>query len=103
MWPYQKALDLTNARYTTGLVSYFDVITAEGYALNAEQLTVQLAGNRMGSTVRLIKALGGGWNDSLITRPEHGDHVDAPSAHPTVLGPQAYQTAPPAAAPAAGN
>jgi len=100
---YQKALDLTNARYNTGLVSYFDVITAEGYALNAEQLTVQLAGNRIATTVRLIKALGGGWADSDILRPHHGDHVDAPSAAPTVLGPQAHQTVPPATAPAAGH
>ena len=100
---YQKALDLTNARYTTGLVSYFDVIQAEGLALNAEQLTVQLAGERIGSTVRLIKALGGGWADSTITRPDHGNHVEAPSAQPTVLGPQVRQTVPPATAPAAGH
>ena len=84
---YQKALELTNARYTTGLVSYFDVIQAESLALGAEQLTVQIAGNRMASTVRLIKALGGGWSDSLAYQPDHGDHVDAPSAAPTVLGP----------------
>jgi multidrug efflux system outer membrane protein len=100
---YQRALDLTNARYTTGLVSYFDVIQAEGLALNAEQLTVQLAGNRIGSTVRLIKALGGGWADSEVMRPNHGDHVEAPSAPPTVLGPQSQQTVPPATAPAAGH
>ena len=82
---YKKALDLTNARYTTGLVSYFDVIQAQGLALNAEQLTVQIEGNRIGTTVRLIKALGGGWADSYITKPDHGNHVDAPSTTPTVL------------------
>jgi len=37
--------------------------------------------------VRLIKALGGGWADSLITQPDLGNHVAAPSAAPTVLGP----------------
>ena len=58
---YQKALDLTNARYSSGLVSYFDVIQAQNLALAAEQQTVQLAGNRMAATVRLIKAMGGGW------------------------------------------
>ena len=86
---YKKALDLTNARYTTGLVSYFDVIQAQGLALNAEQLTVQIQGNRVASTIRLIKALGGGWVDSYITKPDHGNHVDAPSHSPTVLGPGA--------------
>jgi multidrug efflux system outer membrane protein len=100
---YQRALDLTNARYSTGLVSYFDVITAEGNALTAQQLTVQIAGNQMASTVRLIKALGGGWQDSLITQPQHGDHIDQPLAHPTVLGSEAYQTVPPAASAAAGH
>ena len=100
---YQRALDLTNARYTTGLVSYFDVIQAEDLALNAQQLTVQLAGNRIVTTVQLIKALGGGWADSEVIRPNHGDHVEAPSAPPTVLGPQVQQTVPPATAPSAGH
>jgi multidrug efflux system outer membrane protein len=86
---YQKALDLTNARYTTGLVSYFDVITAQGLALGAEQLTVQIEGNRIAGTIRLIKAVGGGWADSSITKPHHGNHVAAPLAAPTVLGPAA--------------
>jgi multidrug efflux system outer membrane protein len=85
---YKKALDLTNARYTTGLVSYFDVIQAQGLALGAEQTTVQIEGNRLASTIQLIKALGGGWEDSTITKPEHGNHVDAPSAAPTVLTPE---------------
>jgi multidrug efflux system outer membrane protein len=86
---YKKALDLTNSRYTTGLVSYFDVIQAQGLALGAEQATVQIEGNRIASTIQLIKALGGGWQDSTITKPDHGNHVDAPSAAPTVLNPGA--------------
>jgi multidrug efflux system outer membrane protein len=90
---YQKALDLTNARYTSGLVSYFDVIQAQNLALSAQQETVQLAGNRMAATVRLIKAIGGGWGDSRLARPNFGDHVDQPSAQPTVLGTAANQTA----------
>lgn len=86
---YKKALELTNARYTTGLVSYFDVIQAQGLALGSEQLTVQIRGNRIASTILLIKALGGGWADSSITKVDHGNHVDAPLAPPTVLGPAA--------------
>jgi multidrug efflux system outer membrane protein len=82
---YKKALDLTNSRYTTGLVSYFDVIQAQGLALGAEQTTVQIEGNRIASTIQLIKALGGGWQDSSITKADKGDHVDQPSAAPTVL------------------
>jgi multidrug efflux system outer membrane protein len=85
---YKQALDLTNARYSTGLVSYFDVIQAQGLALGAEQNTVQIRGNRLASTVQLIKSLGGGWNDSLLHQPQYGNHVDAPSAAPTVLTPE---------------
>lgn len=91
---YRKALDLTNARYTTGLVSYFDVIQAQGLALDAEQLTVQIRGSQFASSVQLIKALGGGWADSYITKPDKGNHVDAPSAAPTVLAPAAGSPAP---------
>ena len=86
---YKKALDLTNSRYTTGLVSYFDVIQAQGLALTAEQLDVQIRGDRVATTVQLIQALGGGWGDSYITKPHLGNHVAAPSATPTVLGPGA--------------
>jgi multidrug efflux system outer membrane protein len=100
---YQKALDLTNARYSSGLVSYFDVIQAQNLALSAEQLTVQLAGNRMAATVRLIKAMGGGWGDSRLKRPNFGDHVDQPSARPTVIGPVSNQTAPTGNSPANGH
>ncbi len=91
---YNKALELTNQRYTTGLVSYFDVIQAEGLALGAEQQTVQIQGNRMASTVLLIKALGGGWADSPLAKPDHGDHVSQPLAAPTVLGPVKGQAVP---------
>jgi multidrug efflux system outer membrane protein len=86
---YDAALNLTNQRYTTGLVSYFDVIQAQGLALDAEQLDVQIRGNRIASTVQLIKALGGGWADSYIMKPALGDQVAAPSAAPTVLNPGA--------------
>jgi multidrug efflux system outer membrane protein len=67
---YKNALDLTNARYTTGLVSYFDVIQAQGLELSAEQLTVQIEGDRIATTILLVKALGGGWADSSITKPQ---------------------------------
>src|SRR5208282_3412410 len=86
---YNKALELTNARYTTGLVSYFDVIQAQGLALTAEQTDVEIRGNRIATTIQLVKALGGGWADSYIMKPALGDQVDAPSQAPTVLTPNA--------------
>jgi multidrug efflux system outer membrane protein len=92
---YKAALDLTNARYTTGLVSYFDVIQAQGLELTAEQTDVQVRGNRIATTVQLVKALGGGWADSYVSRPSLGNHVDAPSQAPTVLTPNAEPAARP--------
>jgi len=52
---------------------------------------VEIEGNRIAGTIRLIKALGGGWSDSLYFQANHGDHVSAPSAAPTVLTPAAKQ------------
>ncbi|HUB67127.1 MAG TPA: efflux transporter outer membrane subunit [Candidatus Methylacidiphilales bacterium] len=91
---YKNALDLTNQRYTTGLVSYFDVIQAQGLELGAEQLTVQIKGNQIATTIQLIKALGGGWADSPLMQPQMGNHVAGPSAAPTVLGPVNQQAVP---------
>ena len=54
----------------------------------------------MAATVRLIKAIGGGWGDSRLKRPDFGDHVDQPSAQPTVLGPLANQAVPTGNSPA---
>ena len=92
---YLAALDLTNERYTTGLVSYFDVIQAQDLELSAEQLDVQIRGNRIATTVQLVKALGGGWADSYISRPALGDKVAQPSSAPTVLTPNAEPAARP--------
>jgi multidrug efflux system outer membrane protein len=80
---YQKTLALTNDRYTAGLVSYFDVTTAERDLLDAEQTLVQIKGNRMGSTVRLIKALGGGWADEPLLSNEDAHKADGPPHVPS--------------------
>jgi outer membrane protein, multidrug efflux system len=63
----ERALQLANARYTGGLVTYLDVITAEEQALSNEREETQLLGQRMTTSVLLVKALGGGWDSSSIT------------------------------------
>lgn len=62
----ERALQLANARYTGGLVTYLDVITAEEQALSNEREETQLLGQRMTTSVLLVKALGGGWDSSSI-------------------------------------
>ena len=62
----ERALQLANARYTGGLVTYLDVITAEEQALSNEREETQLLGQRMTTSVLLVKALGGGWDSSSL-------------------------------------
>jgi len=67
----QKSLDLSNTRYTGGVTSYLEVITAQNAALADEVTAVNILGRRMASAVLLIQALGGGWDrSSLPERPE---------------------------------
>lgn len=63
----ERSLQLANARYTGGLVTYLDVITAQETALSNEREQTQLLGQRMTTSVYLIKALGGGWDSSSLS------------------------------------
>ncbi len=62
----ERALNLANLRYTGGLVTYLDVITAQETLLNNQRLAAQLLGQQMVTSVYLVKALGGGWDASSI-------------------------------------
>lgn len=57
----QKRADLANARYTKGLDSYFEVLTASLDLYSARQTLIQLRLARSINAVNLYKALGGGW------------------------------------------
>jgi len=62
----QTSLTLANARYTGGLITYLDVITAQEQVLTNERLATQIQGQRLVTSVLLVKALGGGWDSSSI-------------------------------------
>lgn len=62
----QRALTIANDRYVGGLVTYLDVITAQETLLDNQRLATQLLGQRMVTSVALIKALGGGWDASSL-------------------------------------
>ena len=62
----QRALQLANNRYTGGVTSYLDVITAQAALLSNQRLATQLLGQQMVTSVYLVKALGGGWEASQI-------------------------------------
>ena len=64
----KKSADLSLLRYKEGLASYFEVVEADRIELEDELLRYELNGQRMVTTVQLIKALGGGWkaNNALM-------------------------------------
>jgi outer membrane protein TolC len=57
----QRVLDMANARYEGGATTYFDVISAQQSLLTSERQTAQLVGQRLLTSVFLVKALGGDW------------------------------------------
>ena len=57
----QKAYDVANDRYTGGVATYLDVITAQQTLLTNQRQATQIRGQQMLTSVYLIKALGGGW------------------------------------------
>ena len=62
----ERSLALSTNRYKGGLVTYFEVITAQSIALSNEITAVNILTRRMNASVLLIKALGGGWNASTL-------------------------------------
>ena len=61
----RRVLELANARYQGGATTYLDVITAQQSLLAAERLAAQLSGQRLLTSVFLIKALGGDWEQPV--------------------------------------
>jgi multidrug efflux system outer membrane protein len=62
----RKTADISGSRYRAGLVSYLEVVESERTALTSEREAARLAGQRLVTSVQLIKALGGGWADSNL-------------------------------------
>lgn len=62
----ENSLNLSMNRYKGGLVTYLEVITAQGIALANERAEVDILRRRMDASVELIKALGGGWDTSKL-------------------------------------
>ncbi|MFB9122215.1 efflux transporter outer membrane subunit [Paraburkholderia dipogonis] len=64
----RQALAIVTNEYKAGTVGYINVLTAQTTAFTAEQKLENIAGQRMVSSVGLVKALGGGWDASQMNR-----------------------------------
>lgn len=60
----RKALDITMNRYKAGTVNYLNVVTAQTTALTNERTELSITNARLMATVKLIAALGGGWDET---------------------------------------
>jgi multidrug efflux system outer membrane protein len=66
----RQTTDLQKKRFLVGQTNYTDVIVADETRLATERNASQVRGQQFYATVRLIKALGGGWDTSQL-EPEH--------------------------------
>ena len=67
----EQSLSLEMERYKSGIVSFLDVITTQNIALTNERASVLILGRRMNAAVTLIRAVGGGWDDSQLPWPKN--------------------------------
>jgi len=59
----ERVNELAKARYEAGAISHFELLDAERNKLQYERQKAQTEGRRFSAGVRLIKALGGGWEN----------------------------------------
>jgi multidrug efflux system outer membrane protein len=62
-----QAVSLSQQRFSVGEVSYTDVVLTDETRLSTERNEVQVQGQQFYATIRLIKALGGGWSTDQLT------------------------------------
>ncbi|WP_414648790.1 efflux transporter outer membrane subunit [Collimonas sp.] len=61
-----QAVDLIMNQYRAGTVNYTSVVTAQTTAFNADLSALNIQDRRFAASVLLIKALGGGWNQTEL-------------------------------------
>lgn len=62
----RRVLEMATARYDGGATTYLDVITAQQALLVTERQAAQLLGQRLLTSVFLVKALGGDWQGARV-------------------------------------
>jgi multidrug efflux system outer membrane protein len=69
----RRQAELANARYAAGAITHLPVADAERVLRQQEAQQAQLRGERYAASVRLIKALGGGWGKAEEIRIPKGE------------------------------
>jgi NodT family efflux transporter outer membrane factor (OMF) lipoprotein len=72
----QRAFDIASERYKGGVAVYLDVLTAQQALLGNQRQAVQIHGQQFLTTVYLVKALGGGWQE--ISTAQQGQRSAMP-------------------------
>jgi NodT family efflux transporter outer membrane factor (OMF) lipoprotein len=62
----QRQVDIASSRYVGGLVNYLDVVSAQQILLTNQQQAAIIQGQRLVTSVLLVKALGGGWDAASL-------------------------------------
>jgi NodT family efflux transporter outer membrane factor (OMF) lipoprotein len=83
----RQSVQLSTNQYKAGIVSYLNVIVVQASALNIERTAIDIRNSRLAASVALYKALGGGWDASMLPT---GDEVAA-DAPPRRTAPAATQ------------
>jgi len=61
-----RTMEVVKMRYKEGDTDFFEVVNTQRDSLAAERAAVQIRGQRFTTTIALIRALGGGWDESTI-------------------------------------
>ena len=62
----QHSLDISNKRYTGGVTTYLEVLTAESTLLSNQRTLTDLKSRQFAASVQLVRALGGGWDTTQL-------------------------------------
>ncbi|HEX4479915.1 MAG TPA: efflux transporter outer membrane subunit [Rudaea sp.] len=69
----ELALKIALNQYRAGTVSYINVVTAQTSAFSNERNSISILGNRLNYSVGLVKAIGGGWDETQLPAPHDID------------------------------
>jgi NodT family efflux transporter outer membrane factor (OMF) lipoprotein len=65
----QRSLTISTNRYKGGVTTYLEVITAQATQLANERTAADITTREFAASVQLIKALGGGWDNTKLPTP----------------------------------